>query len=156
MNIRLTHRDREYLRVIYSLNGATLPIGPADLAKNMGVSKECAYQKMRRLSFFGYGDYHLYKGFQLNEKAINLVEEDAKRHHVLEHFLQKTLNITHQQACMEAIKMDATLSPGLYRRIFSQFILSEPMCCVYDFSKQLTPKKIKQCPWFQQILGTKI
>jgi Mn-dependent DtxR family transcriptional regulator len=155
MDSILTHRDREYLRVIFSLNGSNLPVGPADLAKSIGVSKECAYQKMRRLSHLGYGDYHLYKGFQLNKKAIDLVEEDTKRHHILEHFLQKTLHIDHQQACTEASKMDATITANIYRLILDRFALSEPMCCGYNPSQRLTPGKIKQCPWFQQIVETK-
>ena len=152
MEKMLTHRDREYLRVIFSLNGAKIPVGPVDLAKKIGVSKECAYQKMRRLSIFGYGEYHLYKGFQLNETAIKLVEEDAKRHHILENFLQKTLDITHHQACQEAINMDASISSDMYHRILHQITLSESSCCGYDPSERLTPKNIKRCPWFLHII----
>ena len=151
----LTHRDREYIRVIFSLHGEDAPVGPVELAKKMGVSKECAYQKMRRLTFFGYGEYHLYKGFQLNKKAVQLVEEDTKRHHVIEQFLQKTLDMSHHQACKEATKMDSSISAAVYNHILHQFSLSPSPCCGYDPSKQLTPKEIKQCPWFQRIIPSK-
>ena len=155
MNSNLTYRDREYLRVIFSLNGSLVPIGPVDLAKNIGVSKECAYQKMRRLCVLGYGDYHSYKGIQLNGKAIDLVEQDAKRHHILEQFLLKTLDINHHQACKEAIKLDSSVSANIYYKIKNQINISKSSCCGYDPSKKLTPNKVKLCPWFQNIVKSK-
>ena len=153
--MRFTHRDKEYIRVLFSLNSARMPVGPAQLAQNIGVSKECAYQKMRRLSCFGYGDYHLNKGFQLNRKAVHMVEEDAKHHHILEHFLQKTLHMSHHQACKEATKMDASISLELYDRLIDKFTVPTSSCCGFDFSQKITPKKIKQCPWFLQITPSK-
>ncbi|MDG6228860.1 MAG: iron dependent repressor, metal binding and dimerization domain protein [Candidatus Thermoplasmatota archaeon] len=151
----MTYRDKEYIRVLFSLDGANRPVGPVQLAQIIGVSKECAYQKMRRLGYFGYGQYHHNKGFQLNKKAVHMVEEDAKRHHILEHFLQKTLHLPHHQACQEAMKMDASISLELYNRLLDQFTVPSSSCCGFDFSENITPKKIKQCPWFLQITSSK-
>ena len=50
----LTNRDREYLRIMYFLNGESEYIGPVKLADAMGISKVCAFQKMHRLSALGY------------------------------------------------------------------------------------------------------
>ena len=105
----LTNRDREYLRVLYVLNGFTDPVGPVLLSKKIGVTKVCAFQKMHRLEALGYGKYFLREGLKLNKKACRLVKQDIKRHHVIEAFLQKKLGLTHHQACIEAEKLDLSL-----------------------------------------------
>ena len=155
MVVSLTHRDKEYLRVIFALNGAYEPVGPVKLAKNMGVSKECAYQKMQRLTHLGYGNYLLRQGFTLNKKAIQLIQEDIKRHHILEQFLQETLHLSHHQACKEATNMDAIASSTLYHHLMKHITLYPSSCCGYNPSEHLTPQILKRCPWFQHIISQK-
>ena len=89
----LTNRDREYLRVLYMLKGSSTPVGPVKLSKKIGVTKVCAFQKMRRLEALGYGEYIVRQGLKLNNKAKKVVEQDVKRHHIIEAFLERKLGL---------------------------------------------------------------
>lgn len=149
---QLTNRDREYLRVLYVLNGFTDPVGPVLLSKKIGVSKVCAFQKMRRLEALGYGKYVLRKGLKLNKKACSLVEQDVKKHHVLEAFLQKKLGLTHHQACIESEKLDSSVSQTLFNKINSTLMKQVSSCCRYNPKEELTVSDLKKCPWMKRLL----
>lgn len=148
----LTNRDREYLRVIYMLKGLEDPIGPVKLSKKIGVTKVCAFQKMHRLEALGYGKYILRKGLQLNEKAENLIDEDMKRHHIIEAFLQKKLGFTHEQACIESEKLEQSMSQTLFKKINKIRINPFDSCCSYNPACKPTPSDLKNCPWVQRLL----
>jgi len=150
----LTNRDHEYLRIIYLLNGSTQPIGPVKLAKKLGVSKVCAFQKMHRLQALGYGDYQPGKGLKLNTKGRKIVEQDVKRHHILESFLQQNLGLTHKQACLEAEKLDQSMSPMLFKKIKSTENRLSSSCCSYNPNEKPTSSDLKNCPWIKRLLST--
>jgi Mn-dependent DtxR family transcriptional regulator len=154
MNL-LTNRDKEYLRVIYLLQGTSIPIGPVKLSKKMGVTKVCAFQKMHRLEALGCGKYILRKGLVLNKKAITMVEKDMKRHHILESFLQKKLGLSHDQACLEAEKLDQSMSQKLFDKINDEHTRSSSSCCSYNPENKPTVSDLKTCPWIQRLLKKK-
>ncbi len=95
----LTNRDKQYLRAVFLLQGSTRPVGPQELAVKMSVSKVCTFQKMRRLEALGYGEYIHRKGLLLNKLGILIIEQDIKKHHILERFLEDTLKMTSQESC---------------------------------------------------------
>ncbi|MFO8077349.1 MAG: metal-dependent transcriptional regulator [Thermoplasmatota archaeon] len=150
----LTNRDREYLRIIYLLNGSTQPIGPVKLSKKIGVSKVCAFQKMHRLQALGYGTYVHREGLKLNKKAEKIVEKDMKRHHVLESYLQQHLQLSHKQACVEAEKLDQSISQILFNKIKAADDRFSSSCCSYDPNKKLTCADLKDCPWIKRLVTT--
>jgi len=146
----ITNRDREYLRVIYSIHGNRHNIGPVKLAETMGISKVCAFQKMHRLQALGYGNYEPHKGLKLNKKALNIVKNDMERHHIIEAYLSKYLGLSHYQACNEAEYLSETMSIYLFQKI-SQHIINEHLqCCNYVSSQTLTPEIMKSCPWIKK------
>ncbi|MBS3749105.1 MAG: metal-dependent transcriptional regulator [Candidatus Thermoplasmatota archaeon] len=148
----LTNRDREYLRILYLLKGKNQPVGPVKLSKKLGVSKVCAFQKMHRLQALGYGTYLLRNGLKLNSKAISIVEQDVKRHHIIEAFLQKKLGLTHQQACIEAEQLDQSMSQRLFNKINTKETISSQSCCGYNLTHKLKVSDLKNCPWIQRSL----
>jgi Mn-dependent DtxR family transcriptional regulator len=147
----LTNRDKEYIRIIYMLKGSSTPIGPVKLSKKIGVTKVCAFQKMHRLEALGYGEYHIRKGLKLNHKAQKIVEQDMKRHHIIEAFLQDKLGLTHNQACIEAEELDKTMSQSLFNKIKNETIRSSS-CCEYNPTKSPTASDLKTCPWIKRLI----
>jgi Mn-dependent DtxR family transcriptional regulator len=113
----LTKRDQEYLKTIFKLQGSVHPVGPNKLAQIMGVSKVCAFQKMRRLEAIGFGTYIIRKGLILNQKAIKVIEQDIKKHHILEKFLKDTLKITFEEACDHSSHIAPFICDGLVDNI---------------------------------------
>lgn len=150
--VLLTTRDREYLRIIYLLHGEDQPIGPVKLSKKIGVSKVCAFQKMHRLQALGYGTYIPRNGLKLNKKAVHIVEQDVKRHHVIESFLQQNLGLSHEQACIEAEQLDPSMSQRVYNKINTKKIRNNQSCCRYDPSQKLNVSNLKYCPWIKRSL----
>ncbi len=151
----LTNRDREYIRIMYLLNGSAHPIGPVKLSKKLGVTKVCAFQKMHRLQALGYGTYFHREGLKLNKKAEKIVEKDMKRHHVLEAFLQKKLGLSHRQACVEAEQLDQSMSQTLFNKIKTTDSKASSSCCSYNTNHKPTCSDLRQCPWIQRLLCKK-
>jgi len=110
-------RDKEYLRACFALGGSTKSVGPVAMAKRMGVSKVCAYQKMRRLEALGLGVYTGRAGLRLNGIGVSAVKRDILRHHLLEEFLIDTLKMDHNVACNESSRMNDHLSQRLMEGI---------------------------------------
>jgi len=146
----LTNRDREYLRIMYFLHGKDEYVGPVKLANVMGISKVCAFQKMHRLSALGYGSYKTYEGLKLNEKAIAIIENDMRRHHIIESFLQEKLNLSHNQACREAELLTESMSTFLFQCISKSTLEQQSHCCEYSTKHELTPEIMQNCPWVKK------
>ncbi len=151
----LTNRDREFLRVIYMLHGSTHPVGPAALSKKIGVTKVYAFQKMHRLQAMGYGTYMLHKGLKLNTKAINRIEQDVKRHHIIEAFLQESLGLSHKEACLEAEQLDQSMSQTLFNKIDSSDKTISSSCCEYDSNGKISVSDLRTCPWVKRLICEK-
>jgi len=146
----LTVRDREYLRAIFILYGSQKPVGPVLLADKMGVSKECAFQEMRRLDVLGYGEYVLRKGLKLNKLAISIVENDFKKHHFFEKFLQETLGMTHEEACHESSCIDPFVSEYLMQSIYNKTGTLRNGSCGCRMKTPLNPNDLKDCHWINE------
>jgi Mn-dependent DtxR family transcriptional regulator len=143
----LTNRDKQYLRAILLLQGSTDPVGPKKLALKMGVSKVCAFQKMRRLEALGYGNYTVRKGFKLNDRGIFVIEQDIKKHHILEKFLEDTLKMTTKEACDHSNHIGPFICDTLINDI-SEKIGNQMSCrCGYCLDTSNKSTKLEQCHW---------
>ncbi len=146
----LTNRDKQYLRAIFQLRGTTRPIGPKELASKLGVSKVCAFQKMRRLEVLGYGEYLNRKGLLLNQKSIRIIELEIKKHHILEKFFEDKLKITSQEACDHS----AHLGPFICDDLVSEFennIETQINCsCGNCLHKAKNISELEQCHYLNK------
>ncbi len=113
----LTENDLEYLKTLYLLNAHHNPVGPSSLAQNTNITKEAAYQQLRRLQHLGYGDYQPRKGLLLNITALSTIKDDIHRHHLIEHFLQHSLNLTPQEACQHSRHLQSHICDNLLKAI---------------------------------------
>ena len=109
----LTQNDKTYLKALYLLNAHHKPIGPSKLAHNTHITKEAAYQQLRRLQNLGYGDYQPRKGLLLNTTALSTIKDDIYCHHLIEHFLQHSLNLSPQEACQHTYHLQAHICKPL-------------------------------------------
>ena len=151
MFLVLTVRDRQYLRAIFALHGSQEPVGPVLLADKMGVSKECAFQEMRRLDALGYGEYILRKGLKLNPQAISIIENDFKKHHFFEKFLQETLGMTHKEACRESSRIDPFVGECLMQNIIDKTGPLSNSSCGCCIETPLDPNDLKDCHWINNV-----
>jgi DtxR family Mn-dependent transcriptional regulator len=143
----ITNRDKQYLRAVFTLKGATEPVGPNELATKLGVSKVCAFQKMRRLEAMGYGEYYPRKGLQLNETGISMVEQEVKRHHVIERFLENTLKITSQEACDHSSNIGPFINERLIDNIANNMEAVIDCRCGHCLDTSPNGTELKHCHW---------
>ena len=74
----------------------------------------------------GYGSYHHRKGLILTEAGINVVEEEIRRHHILEKFLEKNLNMTHGLAHSQQVLLLLT-DKGFSREVAYRLVQRNAM-----------------------------
>ena len=145
----ITNRDKQYLRAIFLLQGSTRPIGPKKLSLKMGVSKVCAFQKMRRLEAMGYGEYILRKGLMLNKVALLIIEEDIKKHHILEKFLEDTLKITSQEACHHSNHIGPFICNSLIDNIANKMGPKMDCNCGNCIDTNRNSSALEKCHWLK-------
>lgn len=147
-----TQRDREYLRGLFILKAHEKPVGPSDLSDLMEVSRVGALQKMRKIESLGYGEYIENKGLILNDEAIELIKEDIKKHHILEIFFRKSLDMEPEEACKESSSIQPFVRSKLVKKIYEEF--EEELDCVcghcVDPDTDTTPKDLYDCHWYKK------
>ena len=146
----LTNRDKQYLRAIFLLKGSSCPIGPKKLAIKMGVSKVCAFQKMRRLEALGLGEYHLRKGLQLNDMGVGLITHEIKKHHVLEKFLEDTLKMNSHEACDHSTNIGPFVGDKLMNNIANTIGAEIACSCGSCFDTLANPSELEHCHWLKK------
>lgn len=146
----LTNRDKQYLRAVFLLQGSTRPVGPMELAVKMGVSKVCAFQKMRRLEAMGYGEYHLRKGLMLNDLSFLIIKQDVKNHHILEKFLEDTLKITSREACDQSNHIGPFISEKLINNIANRIGAKTNCECGNCLETSKDHSELKHCHWLKR------
>ena len=146
----LTNRDKEYLRAVFLLQGATNQVGPKDLATKMSVSKVCAFQKMRRLAAMGYGEYTIRKGLQLNNRGVRVIVQDIKKHHILEKFLEDTLKMTFQEACDHSDHIGPFICDTLINYIANKLGTEMNCNCGSCLNTSKNSADLKNCHWLNK------
>lgn len=146
----LTDRDRQYLKIIFRLGGKSEPVGPVALANELGVTKVCAHQKMHRLEAMGYGRYIRRKGLQLTEAGTNVVEEEIKRHHILEKFLEKNLDMSHEQACDHSDHIASSVCAELLRAITTNIQDDLDCDCGHCLHECGEHSGLENCHWLRK------
>jgi Mn-dependent DtxR family transcriptional regulator len=148
----LTNRDKQYLRAVFLLQRSTDPVGPKKLAEKMGVSKVCAFQKMRRLEAMGYGEYIHRKGLKLNKLGVTTVEQEIKKHHVLERFLEDTFKIPFQEACDHSNHISPLICDKLMNNIENKVGTNMNCNCGNCLETPKNHSDLRHCHWLKKII----
>ncbi|MFO7991101.1 MAG: metal-dependent transcriptional regulator [Thermoplasmata archaeon] len=151
----LTQRDGQYLKAVYVLGGREEAVGPAMLARRMDVSRVGALKKMRRLTSMGYGEYLNNKGFLLNEAGIQAIQTEMRRHHVIEKFLQISLEMESEKACDESSRVGQYMSretiDNMSERLGDE-LTCECGCCI---EPPYEPEDLMHCHWVRKQMKVK-
>lgn len=151
----LTSRDREYILAIFLLRGGERPVGPSELSKNIGVSRVGALKKMKRLAERGLGEYISHKGLELNDKGIDIVEKDIRRHHLVEEYFKRTLDLDFKKACEESSTMAGSMSDELIEAISED--LSGIECeCGTCIEPPYSPDELMNCHWCKEFISAEM
>ena len=114
----MTSDNREdYLISILRLSDGNKNVKTTELAALMNVSPASVTEMTKTLAGEGLVIYERYKGIRLSEEGMVLARQIRKKHHVIENMLENVLGMDHQDAHLEAHKMEHTISDDTSIRI---------------------------------------
>jgi len=149
MSKDITKRDIEYLKTVFKKKGFKTPTGPSKIAEEMDTTRAGAMKKLKKLQEKGLGDYIEKEGLVLNEKGLEKIKEELEKHHLLERFLQRNLNMTHEECCKESEKIASNASEKLLKNLKSNTDFENPCECGYTEEKSMSIEQMKKCHWFK-------
>ena len=113
----LTKAVQDYLKAVYSLDAAGVPVTTSALAERMGVSAPSATAMMKRLADLGLVERAPYRGVVLTETGRRGALEVLRHHRLLERYLVDTLGLPLDKVHAEADRLEHALSEELEARI---------------------------------------
>lgn len=100
------------------------PIRAGDLVKELDIKHSTLNSVLHRLSDQELVDWQSYGPVQLTEKGIEQATHLSNHHFIVEKFLKESLNLTPEQAHMEAIHLAGAISCNLIEAICKKLNLS--------------------------------
>ena len=126
----------QYLKIVYNLTEDGGTAKTTDIALALGVAPASVTEMLHKLSAQGYIKHEPYKGVELRPKGMRIACKVARKHRLLERFLNDLVGITgrsrHEQAC----KMEHALTDEAEQQLCR--ILNHPSECPHG-------KRIPKC-----------
>lgn len=108
-----------YLETIYLLESNHGHAHVVDIAKQLSVSKPSVTKAIKQLKNQGYVDTEKYGTITLTDKGREKSEEVYRNHQLIELFLVHSLNLSAEQAGINACKIEHILSEEMIEAIKS-------------------------------------
>lgn len=108
-----------YLETIYLLESNHGHAHVVDIAKQLSVSKPSVTKAIKQLKNQGYVDTEKYGTITLTDKGREKSEEVYRNHQLIELFLVHSLNLSAEQAAINACKIEHVLSEEMIEAIKS-------------------------------------
>jgi len=152
----LTEAGRAYLRAAYISGATERAIGPARIARSLGVSRVTALEQLRKLARLGYGTYVQGKGLMLNKKGTETTQEDIWRHHVVEHifasfFDSAARGSSHDMVCEEATKTSAHFSRDFLDMVYESMGSPDKGQCGCPLNPPFVGEEMEGCGWYRKM-----
>ena len=126
----------QYLKAVYTLTEEGGTAKTSEIAEKLKVTPSSVTEMLRKLSDEGYLKHTPYKGAVLKPKGMRLARKVARRHRILERFLNDLVGIRgkarHDQAC----KMEHALTDEAEHQLCR--MLNHPVECPHG-------KRIPKC-----------
>jgi len=100
----------QYLKVIFNLTEDGGSAKTSDIAQVLGIAPSSVTEMLQKLSDKGYVNYEPYRGVTLRHKGRKLGCKMARKHRLLERFLQDYMGLEGPSSHKEACRMEHALS----------------------------------------------
>ncbi|MHA1267092.1 MAG: metal-dependent transcriptional regulator [Candidatus Helarchaeota archaeon] len=120
----------EYLKELARLP-KTQVVTTSEFAKKFEVHPSTVTEHFQRLAHLKLINYTKYRGAQLTEKGIQQGNLLLWKHRILEVFFMNFLNLTQEEACLEANQIDFFVSHTIIKRLCQK--LNHPQVCPCGF-----------------------
>ena len=108
---------------------------PADISRKLNVPHSTINSALKRMQEHGYIKWVHYKGIELTSKGKESLEHLEQHLHLIEIFLNDTLNINPKDAYSEAFKLAPYFSCKLIGKICEKY--DQPKVCPYHMGRKI-------------------
>lgn len=130
----------QYLKTIYGLTEEGGTAKTTDIASRLGIAPASVTEMLHKLADAGYIKHESYKGAVLTAKGTKIARKVARKHRILERFLNDIVGVRgksrHEQAC----KMEHALTDEAEHNLCK--ILNHPQECPHGRKIPKCEKKI--------------
>lgn len=107
----------DYVKGIYQLGGASVPVSTTDLAEWLHISPAGTSHMLRQLSQLGLVDHTPYYGVRLSQDGSRIALEMIRHHRLAEQFLVEVLGYQLHEVHDDAERLEHAMSELLEARI---------------------------------------
>lgn len=117
-NKKLSASIEDYLETIYEQLEKHKRIKAVDIAKKMNVSRASVTEALQKLALKEYLIYEKNHPIELTEKGIEIAKEVIHKHRILCDFFTKILKIDHEDAEINACRIEHVITQTAFNKIF--------------------------------------
>ena len=123
----LTSGLEDYLEAIYVAHLNNKPLKGAQLARELNVSRASVSEALARLVSKKLINYNSYEAIYITKTGITEAKKVYNKHHILELFFEKVLEINKKEASENACKIEHIISENIINKIsnFTEIYLKE-------------------------------
>ncbi len=123
----LTSGLEDYLEAIYVAHLNNKPLKGAQLARELNVSRASVSEALARLVSKKLINYNSYEAISITKTGITEAQKVYNKHHILELFFEKVLEINKKEASENACKIEHIISENIINKIsnFTEIYLKE-------------------------------
>lgn len=123
----LTSGLEDYLEAIYVAHLNNKPLKGAQLARELNVSRASVSEALARLVSKKLINYNSYEAISITKTGITEAKKVYNKHHILELFFEKVLEINKKEASENACKIEHIISENIINKIsnFTEIYLKE-------------------------------
>ncbi|MEM2587884.1 MAG: metal-dependent transcriptional regulator [Candidatus Bathyarchaeia archaeon] len=130
MSRRLTERETEYLKVIFSLLSEKSVVGSLDVANALGVSCATASETLKKLYEKGMIVREPWRGVSLSELGLREINRIIRNHRVFETYAHRFLSVSLDDACDCARRIELYISDKIIDSMCR--VLGHPERCPHN------------------------
>ena len=116
-NLKISATLEDYLELIYETIQDKSTIKAIDIAKKFNISRASVTEALQRLEQKGYIKYGRYQPISLTDKGSNLAKDIIYKHETLKKFFVSLLNLSQEEAELNACKIEHIIIPTAFERI---------------------------------------
>jgi DtxR family Mn-dependent transcriptional regulator len=110
VNVMPNKSVEDYLKAIYILSQNGKPISTTEIAEHFKIAPASVTEMLKKLAHREYVKYSRYHGVHLTPKGLEVAENVARKHRLLERFLHDVLKIGNDKVHLQACEMEHALS----------------------------------------------
>lgn len=118
---KLTASLEDYLEVICNYTNSTQKVRAIDISKELNVSRASVTEALKKLALKGYITYGRYDDITLTEQGYKTAQSVISKHNVLQIFFEKILNLSPEEASLNACKIEHVITENAFQKI-SEYI----------------------------------